>query len=137
MVVGWSAYLSPLWGDNNGLTNAHCSSVRCASSDAIVTALGGPSVPAVALAARLAARLALRQRAASACCARLHTDHRSRKRLRLLGAAMARISFLASGTLGGIRSGSRSPFYCPRLRLLRRGRPGVRRPGRRGPAGKG
>src|SRR5215212_3375865 len=101
---------SPLWGGNNGLTNAHCSSVRCASSGAIVTASGGPSVPALVLAARLAARLALRQRAATAWCALLHTDHSSRKRLRLFGAAMARISFLASGTVGGIRSGSRSPF---------------------------
>jgi hypothetical protein len=112
VVVGRSAYLLASLGGNNGRTDAHCSSVRCASSGAIVIASGGPSLPAVAPAARFGGSPAwLRlQRAATAWCARLHKDHPKRKRLCLFGAFIASTSRLASGTVGGIRPRSRSPF---------------------------
>jgi hypothetical protein len=77
----------------------------------------GPPVPSACLAARLAAR----QRAAMAWCARLQVDHRRRKRLRPFGSLIASTRRRTSGTVGGIRSGSRSPFYRHR-RPLRRGR---------------
>ena len=120
----------PFCGGNNVRTDAHCSSVSLASSGAIVVIAGGLSLRSATLAAR--------QRAAAAWCARLHADHPKRKRLRRFGAAIARTSLLASGTVGGIRPRSRPPFYrlC-RRHLLRRGRRCGRPPGRRGRAGKG
>ena len=82
--------------------------MRCASSGAIAVTFGGPSVPSARLAALLAARLALRKRAATAWCARLHVDHPKRKRLYPFGSAIAITRRRTSGTVGGIRS--RSPF---------------------------
>src|SRR5215208_5336818 len=98
--------IPPLCGGNNGRTSVHCSSVSPTSSGAIVTVLSGTSPPRVCLAARFAAR----QRAATAWCARLHTDHPKRKRLRRSGSAIASTRRRTSGTVGGIRSASRSPF---------------------------
>ena len=51
--------------------------------------------------ARLAARLAFRQRAATAWCALLHADHPRRKPLRPSDSAIARTNLLASSTLSG------------------------------------
>jgi hypothetical protein len=129
-MVVWGLPTSPLCDGNNGRTNAHCLSVRLASSGAIVAISGGPSLPS----ACLAVRAAVRQRAATAWCALLHEDHPNRKRLRLFGSAIARTSLLASGTVGGIRPRSRPPFY-PLLPLVLP--KSARRPGRRGRAGRG
>jgi hypothetical protein len=63
----------------------------------------GPSRPR----ARLVARVAFRQRAATAWCARLHIDHPSRKTLfSSSDSAMASTTHLTSSTVSGTRSGS-------------------------------
>jgi len=50
------------------------------------------------------------QRTATTWCARLHNDHPKRKRLRRSGSAIASTRRRTSGTVGGIRPASRSPF---------------------------
>ncbi len=104
----WAACLShpPLCGGRMGRTSVHCSSVSLASSGAIAAVSSGLS-PASAV---LAARFATLQRAATAWCTRLQVDHPKRKRRRSLGSTIASTSFLASGTVGGIRPARRSPF---------------------------
>jgi len=134
VVVGRSAYPAPLRRQQQG-THQGPSLVcepRFFGSDR--GGLGRPfSVPSAALAARLAAR----QRTATAWCARLHDDHpSSRKRRCSSGSAIASTRRRTSGTVGGSRPGPRSPLHCPFPCLPPHAQLLGRRPERRrGPAG--